>query len=365
MPSSDLTLSLLRLPRSDARWRSLSAYGAHQLVWNAFADLPGDADRPFLFTHDVRSGPSGGFQSLLVQSTRPPDWEHVGPEADVRTKTVPAQVPEGTRLGFTLRANPTVSREGFADGKRRRIGVGTNAALAFERMGRAWPAPAAEVEAWRQQSLRAWMERQGERGGFAVEDVQAGPVEARRIVRSARDGERAMTLHEVGFSGQVRVTDEAAFCDGARVGDRPWTVVRVRPPPAAARLTRSVLRFWRSLVPAGAGRTPSRSRGFRPPIRPPCKRGACRGRSVTTNRRGLGAMPRPRRPLSPPPGTRCAPRGADVVTRRPCGAPASGGRARGAPASVGRPPGRRRARRRTARGACGGSWRGSARCAPR
>ena len=225
MPSS-LTLSLLRLPRSDTRWRHLDAYGAHRLVWSGFPDRPaavgGGASRPFLFSHDTR-GPAGagGVQSLLVQSTVPPDWTALGFSADVRTKAVDAAaLAAGARVAFALRANPTVAREGFDDGKRRRIGVGTNPELAFRRMDRPWPASAETVEAWRRETLAAWLGRAGARGGFAVDAAEAGPAVARQVVRTlaGRPEGRPMTLHEVEFSGVLRVTDATAFAETRAAG---------------------------------------------------------------------------------------------------------------------------------------------------
>lgn len=219
MPSS-LTLSLLRLPRADARWRHLDAYGAHRLAWSGFPGLP-EIERPFLFSHDTRGGAAGGVQSLLVQSTVAPDWAALGPAADVRTKTVDAAaLAAGARVGFALRANPTVARDGFGDGKRRRIGVGTNPELAFQRMGRPWPARADEVETWRRESLAGWLARAGARGGFAVEAAEAGPAVARQVVRTqgGRPDGRPMTLHEVEFSGVLRVTDAAAFAETRAAG---------------------------------------------------------------------------------------------------------------------------------------------------
>lgn len=216
MPPSELHLSLLRLPRADARWRHLDAYGAHRLAWSGFDGVP-PGERPFLFSHDTR----GDVQSLLVQSTRPPDWHALSPDADVRVKAVDAAaVPDGARLAFTLRANPTVSRV-FPDGKVRRIGVGTNARLAFERMGRPWPDDPDEVEVWRQASLTEWLGRAGARA-FEVEAAEAGPAIARRVVRTDVSGRRPsgrpMTLHEVEMSGVLRVMDAAAFAAARAAG---------------------------------------------------------------------------------------------------------------------------------------------------
>ncbi len=208
-----LHLSLLHLPRNRPRWRHLDPYQAHQLAWKAFPEVPRDKGaRPFLFSLDERNH----HHSLLVQSTRSPDWAFLDGDADVQTKTFsPEQIPENTPLRFFLRANPTVDRKGFRDGKKRRVAVGTNPELVFQQMGLPEDVPTtpAERAAWREEQLCDWLDRQGERGGFRVDSCAPGPIVARRIVR-AKNGYtrgRPMTFHEVEFTGTLRVADAVAF----------------------------------------------------------------------------------------------------------------------------------------------------------
>ncbi len=206
-----LHLSLLRLPRRHRRWRHLDPYQAHQLAWQAFPGVP-RGERPFLFSLDER----GPHHSLLVQSTRPPDWAFLDGDADVQTKAFdPHQIPAGEPLRFFLRANPTVDRRGFGDGKTRRVAVGTNPDLAFRQMGRPEDAPrtpAARAE-WRERELRTWMQRQGERGGFDVTTCAPGPIVGRRVQRTegGRPKGRPMKFHEVEFTGTLEVRDPEAF----------------------------------------------------------------------------------------------------------------------------------------------------------
>lgn len=206
-----LYLSLLHLPRSHARWRHLDPYQAHQLVWLAFPDVPA-GERPFLFSLDAR----GAHHSLLVQSTRPPDWSVLNGDADVQTKSfAPERIPAGTSFRFFLRANPTVDRQGFRDGKTRRVAVGTNPELVFRQMGRPKDAPSSPeaIEAWRRQELNEWLERQGERGGFCIRSCEPGPIISRRVVRieHGRPRSRPMIFHEVEFTGALIVTDGEDF----------------------------------------------------------------------------------------------------------------------------------------------------------
>lgn len=213
-----LHLSLLKLARDHPRWKHLDPYQAHQLAWRAFPDVA-RGERPFLFSLDARSR----HHSLLVQSTRPPDWTFLHGDADVQTKPVSSdRIVEGTAFRFFLRANPTVDRRGFRDGKTRRVAVGTNPELVFRQMGRLEDAPSSPkaVAEWRRQELREWLERQGERGGFQAETCEPGPIVSRRLVRmeNGRPRGRPMIFHEVEFTGTLVVRDLAAFIQARAEG---------------------------------------------------------------------------------------------------------------------------------------------------
>lgn len=209
-----LSLSLLRLPRDHPRWRHIDPYQAHQLVWKAFPDVP-RGERPFLFHLDTRAG----HHSLLVQSTREPDWSGLNGAADVRTKRFDPSAPAGARMAFTLRANPTVDRRGYASGTQR-IGVGLNPEQAFRQMGRAGEHPTApeEVAAWRRSELLAWLKRRAAAGGFALEAAEPGPIVARTVSRNPRERARPMTFHEVEFTGTLRITDPERFGRAVTLG---------------------------------------------------------------------------------------------------------------------------------------------------
>jgi len=85
-------------------------YGSHQLLWQLFTD---DAYRSFLFREDqILDGPLKGTPQYLVLSRTPPrDKNGV---FLLETKPFAPRLAAGQRLGFSLRANPTV----FSHGKR-------------------------------------------------------------------------------------------------------------------------------------------------------------------------------------------------------------------------------------------------------
>lgn len=208
-----LYLDLLRLPSDCPRWRHLDPYQAHQLIWKAFPGLP-RGDRPFLFSLDKH----GAYYSLLVQSDRPSDWSFLTDDVDRDSKTVdPSRVPTETPLRFFLRANPTAARRGYRDGKTRRVAVGTNPELVFRQMGQPELTPTSpeDVARWRDDELKTWLRRQGERYGFSVdpETVQPGPIVQKRLVRNenGRPNGKPMIFHEVEFTGVLRISDLDEF----------------------------------------------------------------------------------------------------------------------------------------------------------
>ena len=220
-----LHLSLLRLPKSDPRWRNLLLYQAHQVAWKAFPD---ERERPFLYHLQEHAAHFG----LLVQSRRPPDWSSL-PDVEVGLKVVdPCRVEAGDAFSFALRANPTAQREGYADGKRRRVAVSANVELRKERAA-ARGLDVAEEAFDRETTLLQWLARKGEQGGFALvgplepeveRRCHAGPTVTHRIYRTSperrvqRRGERPITIHGCDFTGQLRVTDVDAFARTRALG---------------------------------------------------------------------------------------------------------------------------------------------------
>jgi len=213
-----LHLSLLRLAKTDRRWRNLSLYQTHQLVWKAFPEVKA---RPFLFHLEEHSDHYG----LLVQSREPPDWACL-PDVDIRLKVVdPHRVEVAQVYSFSLRANPTVLREGYEDGKRRRVAVSANADLRRQR-ARERGLDVARESFDHETTLLRWLARKGEQGGFDLEGpvepgpervCQAGPTITHHIHRTPmggrpeRRGNAPVTIHGCDFTGRLRVVDAERF----------------------------------------------------------------------------------------------------------------------------------------------------------
>ena len=178
-----------------------SAYALHQTLRWAFAgagEVPGplpEGER-ILWRDD-------GPQGILVQSVTAPDWDAIAARhpdyfRDVQVKPFGlSSLQAGQPLAFRLRANVTVNR--FRDGQDKQAD------------------PRTKREALRGAAEQvAWLERQGERGGFSLigtDIVQCGNV---RLYK-ARGG-APMTLFAVTFEGLLRVEDPAQLTQTVQGG---------------------------------------------------------------------------------------------------------------------------------------------------
>ena len=158
-------------------WLASGAYGEHQLLWQLF---PQGGRAPFLNRWFEPQSPA-----FLISGVAPlPDH----PAWRVESKPFAPQLREGDRLAFVLRANATVYREGH------RHDVVMDA--------RAHGDARARLEVANELGL-AWLSRQGERHGFALED---GHVSYYGQLRA-----RGISVGVMDFEGKLRVTDQESF----------------------------------------------------------------------------------------------------------------------------------------------------------
>ncbi|MDV6376273.1 type I-E CRISPR-associated protein Cas6/Cse3/CasE [Deinococcus arenicola] len=200
-----LHLSRLFLnPRHRHAARDLgSPYALHQTLRWAFpgagqegGPLP-DGER-LLWRLDTLEDPDSGqaTPAVLVQSMTQPDWGALNARDpdylsawDVRTLNLSPTLSEGRVLHFRLRANVTV-RRADEQGRSARHGV------------------------YRPEEQLAWLDRQGERGGF---DVLGADITRSERVRT-RKGKQVITLHAVTFEGALQVLDPTAVMGAVRGG---------------------------------------------------------------------------------------------------------------------------------------------------
>ncbi|MBU1741590.1 MAG: type I-E CRISPR-associated protein Cas6/Cse3/CasE, partial [Proteobacteria bacterium] len=216
-------------------WRTVSGgVEAHKLIWGLFADSP-DRRRDFLCRRrDDGRGPKVTF--LTVSARAPLDrsglWEIRGPKAyQPRLKT-------GRRLGFSLRANPVISRRDHA-GRLHRHDVIMDAKKRLAAEGRSrpeWP-PLPDLV---QEAGFRWLSRRAGDNGFAVKPNEVG-ADGYHQVRFAK-GARQVSLSSLDFYGVLTVIDPEAFGRVLYQGLGPakgygFGLLLVRPLPMKDRLS--------------------------------------------------------------------------------------------------------------------------------
>lgn len=187
-------LTRLRLdPRSAQARRDLAdPYEMHRTLVRAFVQDPGQTPPRFLW----RGEPGGAWSEpvVLVQSEEAARWSvlqalpnYLKAPAETREWQPAASLRVGESFRFRLFANPTVTREG------KRLGLMS------------------------EEAQLAWLARQGERLGFAVE---AALVTGSELLRS-RKGDTRISLLRACFEGRLKVSDTAALAQAMSVGIGP------------------------------------------------------------------------------------------------------------------------------------------------
>jgi CRISPR system Cascade subunit CasE len=195
--SSVRAIAPLLLPE-DGQARLLAA---HRLVWSLMSDDP-DRTRDFLW----REEQPGAF---LILAPRPAGAE--GGLFDVESKRWEPALRAGDRLGFMLRANPTVARgAGVREpGKRglrgKRHDVVMDALHDVAPGKRAAERPEAIVAAGQQ-----WLIQQGMRVGF-VPDTATLRIDGYDTVHIPRSGGKPVEFGRLDFEGMMEVTDPATL----------------------------------------------------------------------------------------------------------------------------------------------------------
>lgn len=178
-----LTQLLLNPAHAEARRDLADAYQMHRTLSRAFA-TSADAPVPRFLWRVERERAAGAGNIVLLQADRAGDWHNLGEAAGylleaAREKQVDVDrvVTQGQRCRFRLRANPSVKRDG------KRWGLHDEVAQL------------------------AWLQRQGERLGFAVQGADVSQRERMQV--SQPRSQQRITVDSVQFDGLLSVVDAA------------------------------------------------------------------------------------------------------------------------------------------------------------
>lgn len=182
----------------------------HNLLWSVFTDGP-DRDRDFLWREEREN-------SFLILSARPPVQTDLFEPHQIK-EFAPALAP-GDRLGFQLRCNATRTEKtgGLSTGgkeKKRHIDLVMDALQAIP--GRKdLPKDAQSLRAQARLSLaqdvgRAWLARQGERGGFHLLEAEVADYSTTVLPghRGQRKGQPQFGI--LDLTGRIEITEPEAF----------------------------------------------------------------------------------------------------------------------------------------------------------
>jgi CRISPR system Cascade subunit CasE len=164
------------------------------------ADAP-DRTRDFLWRED-------GHGAFLILAPRPALAN--GGLFDVEHKSWAPELREGDRLGFTLRANPTISQR-IAGQRGKRQDVVMHAIHALPRSERAGARASAIVAVGSD-----WLSRQGEVHGYTLEATTLN-VDGYDTIEIARTGDPAK-FGRMEFDGVLTVTDPDRFIKAVSQG---------------------------------------------------------------------------------------------------------------------------------------------------
>lgn len=163
-------------------------YVMHQWLWALF---PGGKERQFLYRREELQG---AFRFFVLSQEQPA----ASAIFDVQTRPFAPALSAGQMLCFSLRANPTICK----NGKRHDLLMEAKRQLKAQGESR-------ESWAHQQQAALAWLARQGDKNGFTL---RGASVDAYRQHQIRREKSRQMIqFSSVDYTGMLVVTDPALF----------------------------------------------------------------------------------------------------------------------------------------------------------
>lgn len=186
-----------------------SAYGAHQLLWQAFPDHQGI--RPFLFRQEMEEDagqgkPPKGLPLFYVLSDREPSA--IPGLFDIQCKPFAPELREGDRLAFRLRANPTVAKRV----EEARRSLRSDVLMAAKKPFPPGRRTSDECVQAMDRAARDWLQTRGESLGFHLPAPPEVGVYRQHALK--KPGRRdAIQYSSVDYEGLLEVTDPGCFVE--------------------------------------------------------------------------------------------------------------------------------------------------------
>lgn len=170
-------------------------YALHQAVWDLFADTP-DRRRDFLYRLDC----VGRLPFVYTVSNRVPNdvkglWQ-------IEAKEYSPKLENGLKLGFSVRVNPTVKREG------KRHDVVMDAKYKIRLSGGKKEVSTQELVL---ESCGSWLEKRAQENGFKVLRLTADAYQ-QTYFNKIKDG-AVVRYSTVDFTGVLKVVEQKDFID--------------------------------------------------------------------------------------------------------------------------------------------------------
>ena len=198
-------------PSADSRIAGkINGYREHQALWDLFDPEP-NAKRDFLFRRDTVAGLPVFY---LVSCRRPVDRSALW---DIATKDYRPKIAQDQSLGFSLRANPVITR---ADANGRSV---RNDLVMDLKKGMDWqarkPSERESMTVLEQQAGERWLGARLDRYGARLNSLKA---DGYRRHRSHKPGQKAAIRYStLDLRGTLTVTDPERFLNALFHGIGP------------------------------------------------------------------------------------------------------------------------------------------------
>lgn len=189
-PCAQTSVELVKLTRN-------GAYSAHQLLWRLFTD---SAQRNFIFRQDIHIDGTPIF--YVLSSSKP---SHQLAIFNVQTKVFAPQLRQGQRLGFKLRANPSVCIT--HNGKQKRHDV----LMHTKHQNKANNLSNTELQLLMNQAAQGWLANTQRLKNWGISLDFVPEIEAYHQYKSRKKQGQTIQFSSVDYQGVLTITHPEKF----------------------------------------------------------------------------------------------------------------------------------------------------------